>query len=141
MKFAKRRLKRQLLSTNSEDVRVYLEKKIDPFVQKYLKPTRYKRGVVNTMAGEATAKALTKRYPLSEEDHLELGKSCAQSFLRRLGFVCRMNTTGEMKITVGIQKEAELTFLHQIVNNVEKQQIPSSLTINFDQTPSKYVQV
>ena len=93
------------------------------------------------MAGEATAKALTKRYPLSEEDHLELGKSCAQSFLRRLGFVCRMNTTGEMKITVGIQKEAELTFLHQIVNNVEKQQIPSSLTINFDQTPSKYVQV
>ena len=75
MKFAKRKLKRQLLSTNSEDVRVYLEKKIDPFVQKYLKPTRYKGGVVNTMAGKATAKALTKRYPLSEEDHLELGKS------------------------------------------------------------------
>ena len=31
--------------------------------------------------------------------------------------------------------------LHQIVNNVEKHQIPPSLTINFDQTPSKYVQV
>ena len=31
--------------------------------------------------------------------------------------------------------------LHQIINNVEKHQIPPSLTINFDQTPSKYVQV
>ena len=31
--------------------------------------------------------------------------------------------------------------LHQIVNNVEKHQIPPSLTINFDQTRSKYVQV
>ena len=46
-----------------------------------------------------------------------------------------------MKNPVGAQKEAELKFLDQIVNNVEKHQIPSSLTISFDQTPSKYVQV
>ena len=36
-------------------------------------------------------------------------------------------------------KEAELTFLHEIVNNVEKFQIPSSLVLNLDQTNSKYV--
>ena len=38
-----------------------LENKINPLVQKYLKATRYKGGVVNTMVGLATAKALTKQ--------------------------------------------------------------------------------
>ena len=38
-----------------------LENKINPFVQKYLKATRYKGGVVNTMVAIATAKALAKR--------------------------------------------------------------------------------
>ena len=52
-----------------------------------------------------------------------------------------MKTTGKVKISVGAQKEAELKFLHQIVNNFEKHQIPPFITINFDQTPSKYVQV
>ena len=52
-----------------------------------------------------------------------------------------MKTTGKVKIPVGTQKEAELKFLHQIINNVEKHQIPPYLTINFDQTPPKYVQV
>ena len=93
------------------------------------------------MVAIATAKALTKRYALLEKDHLELGKSWTQSLFRRLGFVRRMKTTGKVKIPVEAQKEAELKFLHQIVNNVEKHQIPPSLTINFDQAPSKYVQV
>ena len=34
-----------------------------------------------------------------------------------------------------------MKFFHQIVNNVEKHQIPPSLTIKFDQTPSKYVHI
>ena len=96
---------------------------------------------MNTTVAIATAKALTKRYPLLEKDHVELGQSWAQSLFRRIGFVCRMKTTGKVKIPVGTQKEAELKFLHQIINNVEKHQIPPYLTINFDQTPSKYVQV
>ena len=50
-----------------------LASKIDPFVQKYLKATRYKGEVVNTMVAIATAKALTKRYLLLEKNHLELG--------------------------------------------------------------------
>ena len=38
-------------------------------------------------------------------------------------------------------KEAELKFHHQIVDYMEKYKIPPSLIINFDQTPSKYVQI
>ena len=52
-----------------------------------------------------------------------------------------MKTTGKVKIPVGAQKEAELKFLHQIVNNVKKHQILPSVAIKFDQTSSKYVQV
>ena len=52
-----------------------------------------------------------------------------------------MKTTGKVKNPVGTQKEAELKFLHQIDNNVEKHQIPPSLTINLDQTLSKNVEV
>ena len=115
--------------------------KIDPLVQSYLKARRYKGGVVNTTVAIATAKALTERYPLLEKGHLELGRSWARSLFRRLGFVRRMKTTGKVQIPGGAQKEAELKFLHQIVNHVETQQIPHSLIINFDQTSSKHVQV
>ena len=43
-----------------------------------------------------------------------------------------MKTTGKVKIPVRAQKEAELKFLHQIVINVEKHQIPPSVNINFE---------
>ena len=88
------------------------------------------------MVAIAAVEALTKQYPLLEKDHIELGKSWAQSLFRRLGFVRRMKTTGKVCIPFGAQKEAELKFLHQIVNNVKKHQIPPNLIINFDQTPS-----
>ena len=95
---------------------------------------------MNTMVAIATGKALAKRFPLLEKD-LELGKPWAQRLFRCLSFTRRMKTTGKVKIPVGVHKEAEVKFLHQIVNNVEKHQIPPSLTINLDQTPSKYVQL
>ena len=56
-----------------------------------------------------------------------------------MGFVRRPGTTGKVRILAGAKKEAELTFLHEIVNNVEKIQIPTSLVLNLDQTNSKYV--
>ena len=115
--------------------------KIDQLVQNYLKATRYKGGVVNSLVTIATAKALLKRYPRLEKENLKIERSWAQSLFRRIGFVCRIRTTGKVHIPVGAQKEAELKFLHQIVNQVEKYQILPSLIINFDQTPSKYVQV
>lgn len=115
--------------------------KIDPLVQNYLKATRHKGGVVNSLVAIATAKALLKRYPRLEKEGLKIERSWAQSLFRRMGFVRRMRTTGKVHIPIGAQREAELKFFHQVVNKVEKYQIPPSLIINFDQTPSKYVQV
>lgn len=114
---------------------------IDPLVQNYLKATRHKEGVVNSLVAIATAKALLKRYPQPEREDFKIGRSRAQSLFRRMGFVRRMKTTGKVHISVGAQREAELNILHQIVNQVEEYKIPASLIINFDQTPSKYVQV
>ena len=115
--------------------------KIDPLVQNYLKATRYKGEVVNSLVAIATAKTLLKRYPRLEKENLKIERSWAQSLFRRMGFVRRIKATGKVHILVGAQKEAELKFLHQIVNQVEKYQILPFLIINFDQTPSKYVQV
>ena len=89
----------------------------------------------------ATAKALLKRYPRLEKENLKMERFWAQSLFRRMGFVCRIKTTGKVYIPVGAQKKAELKFLHKIVYQVEKYKIPPSLIISFDQTPSKYVQV
>ena len=47
-----------------------LGQKLDTLVQKFLRATRYKVGVMNTQTAVATAKALVKRYPLLEKVHL-----------------------------------------------------------------------
>ena len=111
--------------------------KIDPLVQNYIKATRYKGAVVSSLAAITTAKTLLKRYLRLEKENLKIKRSWAQSLFRRMGFVCRIKTTGKVHIPVGAQKEAQLKFLHEIVNQVQKYQIPPSSIINFDQTPSK----
>ena len=115
--------------------------KINPLVQNCLKAARYKGGVVNSLVAIVTAKVLLKQYPHLEKENLKIERSWAQSLFQCMGFVRHIKTTRKVHILVRAQKEAELKFLHQIVNQVEKYQIPPSLIINFDQTPSKYVQV
>ena len=115
--------------------------KIDSLVQNYLKATRNKRGAVNSLVSIATAKVLLKQYPRLEKENLKTERSWVQSLFRCMGFVRRIKTTGKVHITVGAQKEPELKFLHQLVNQVEKYQITPSLIISSNQTPSKYVQV
>ena len=115
--------------------------KLDDLVQRFLKATRCKGGIVNTTVAIATATALVNRYPLLEKDNILLSRSWAQSLFCRMGFTKRRATTGKITIPSGAQKEAELKFMHQIVKQVEKYNIPPSLIIDFDQTPSKYVPV
>ena len=110
-------------------------------MQKFLRATRYKVGVVNTQIAIATAKALVRGYTLLEKENLVLSTPWAKSLFRLMGFVLRRKTAAKVLIPEGALKEAELKFHHQIVNYVEKYQIPPSLIINVDQTPSKNVQI
>ena len=91
------------------------------------------------MVAIATAKALTKRYPLLEKDYVELGKSWAQKPFPPPWFCSPYENHWQSEDSSRGSKRSRIEVL--IVNNVEKHQIPPSLTINFDQAPSKYVQV
>ena len=56
-----------------------------------------------------------------------------------MSFVRCAGKTGKLQIPAGAKKDAELIFLHEIVKNMEKFQILSSLMLTLDQTDSKYV--
>ena len=58
-----------------------------------------------------------------------------------MGFVRRFATTGKSVIPDGAKKEAGLLYHHQIIKFVEEHDIPSSLVMNFDQTPLKYAPI
>ena len=112
---------------------------IDEKVKNFLFALRQKGGVVNTAVAIATAKALIER---SKDKHLKLIdlESChwAKTIFRRMGFIKRASTTSRPEIPYGARKEAELIFHHDIAYKVEKFQIPESLIININQTPSKF---
>ena len=117
-----------------------LGQKLDTLVQKFLRATRYKGGVMNTQTALATAKAQVKRYSLLEKENLVLGAPWAES-ISLYGFCSLPKDYCKSANSRRSTKEADLKFHHQIVNYMEKYQIPSWLIINFDQTPSKYVQI
>ena len=53
----------------------------------------------------------------------------------------RVATTGKVEVPEGAKKEAGLQHHFRIINTIEKHNIPKSLVLNSDQTPSKYVTV
>ena len=55
-----------------------------------------------------------------------------------MGFVRKTAKTVKVDIA-GASKETELIFLNEIVNKVEKIEIPPSLVLNLGQISSKYV--
>lgn len=114
--------------------------RIDEDVRKFLLALRYRGGRISFSIAVAVAKALIER---SDEEGLKLiefGRDWAQSLFRRMGFKKRAATTGKVTIPEGARKEAELVYLHDIVNKIEMHEIPAELVFNLDQTPSKYVQ-
>ena len=58
-----------------------------------------------------------------------------------MGFKKRGKTSSGMAMPDSSRKEIEYLFLHDIVDTVEKYEIPLSLILNLDQTPLKYVPV
>ena len=62
-----------------------------------------------------------------------------RSILQRLGCWRKVATTGRVEVPEEARKEAGLQHHFRIVKIIEKHNIPKSLVLNSDQTPSKYV--
>ena len=113
--------------------------KVDEIVRSYLSATRYRGGLVSRSIAIATTKALIKRNPQFDLDHVVFGNSWAKSLFFRMGYVRRAKTTSKVQIPKAVQNEAELIFQHEIAKIVEAHQIPNCMILNLDQTPSKFV--
>ena len=110
--------------------------KIDLMVQDYLRAVRRRGGVVNKSVAISVVKALIKRHPESQLDHIDLDNATwARSLFHRMKFVRRMGTTGKVQIP----EEIEISYLHAIVRTIEENNIPTSLVMNLDQTPTKFI--
>ena len=101
-----------------------------------------KGGIVNKVVAVAPAKTLVEKSNFEDFKDLDLeSSSWAKSFFNRMSFMKRAATTGKQGIPEGAKKQAEILFLHQIVDLVEENNILPSLIMNFDQATLKYAPV
>ena len=108
-------------------------------VQKFLKVVRSHGAVINTSTAITTANEFIEHSNDESLKHLSLERPWAQSLFRRMGCVRRFATTGKVELPQGVKREAELLYIHDIVNLIETYKIPKSMVLNLDQTPLKYV--
>ena len=121
------------LSTEKQGCPLLLGTKIDTLVQSYIRAASNRGAIITRSIVKSAAKALLIRYP-NEIGKINLDDSeYGKSLLQRMNYTRRKATTSKVKLPDGIRKESELLF--------EKYNIPYSLIVNFDQTPSKYIPV
>ena len=73
-------------------------------------------------------------------EHLSIeDSSWSKSLFKRMGYVRRLATTGKVEISEKLKAEIETAYLYGIVQKINEHKIPSSMVINLDQTPSKFV--
>ena len=121
--------------------RPYLLGELDKMVQKHMRSLSKKGSVINTTVANATAKALISKYPYVAGDIDVDSSRWIKSLFVRMNFVKRRKTSSKVDIPDKARKEIEFLFLHEIVNKVEKHNIPPELILNIDQIPLKYVPV
>ena len=56
-----------------------------------------------------------------------------------MGYVRRLAITGKVEISEKLKAETGTVYLYGIVQKINEHKIPSSIIINLDQTPSKFV--
>ena len=56
-----------------------------------------------------------------------------------MGFKRRLATTGKVSISPELHQEIQEAYLYSFVEKIEENDIPASLVLNLDQTPSKFV--
>ena len=73
-------------------------------------------------------------------EHLSIeDSSWSKSLFKRMGYVRRLATTGKVETSEKLKAEIETAYLYGIVQKINERKIPSSMVINLDQTPSKFV--
>ena len=73
-------------------------------------------------------------------EHLSIeDSSWSKSLFKQMGYVRRLATTGKVEISGKLKAEIETAYLYGIVQKINEYKIPSSMVINLDQTPSKFV--
>ena len=112
---------------------------LDGLVQQYILAASNRGNVISRNIAVSAAKVIMERYPrLIGSVDIE-SSHWAQSLFRRMGFRRRQATTSKLEIPEGALKEIKMLFHHDIVTKIEKFNIPDSLIVNLDQTPTKYV--
>lgn len=97
---------------------------------------------MNTVIALANLKASIARTDDERLKNIDLESSYwAKSLFKRVGFIKRACTMSRPEIPEGARKEAAFLFHYQIASDVEKQNTPPSLLLNFDQMPAKHAPV
>ena len=113
---------------------------LDGLVQQYILAASNRGYFISRNIAVSAAKVIIERYPrLIGSVDIE-SSHWAQSLFRRMGFRRGQATTFD-EIPEGALTEIKMLFHHDIVTKVAKFNIPDSLIINLDQTPTKYVPV
>ena len=114
---------------------------IDEKVKSFLTALFMKGGHISCRIAVSTALVLLSRSDDESLKNVVVTESWGRSFLSRIGFRRRAATTSKVEIPESTKKEAGIQYHYRITNIVKKHNIPPSLVLNSDQTPSKYVQV
>ena len=132
-------IKKSIPKYKSKTGRPLLIGELDSMVQRYLLAASNRGAVLTRASAVSAAKALLKKYPNIVGDIDIESSSWAKSLYQRMGFTRRKCTSSKVDIPEKARKEIEYQFHYEIVSKVERYQIPSSLVINLDQTPSPMV--
>ena len=112
---------------------------IDTKVKAHIVSLHNRGGRISRPIAIAAAKALQSRSNDTSVRNMVIRETWAQSLFRRRGYKRRFGTTSNVLISDKARNKIELIFMHKIAQEVEKHNIPHSLTLNADPTPSKYV--
>ena len=126
-------------TARSKTGRPLLLEKFDSMVQIYIEGMSNQGAAITWSIANTAAKALIRKYPNVVGD-IKLDSSYWALSLFRMGFSCRRKSSTKVDLPESAPKKIEYLFLYEIVSKVEKNAIPDSLIINFDQTPLKMVQ-
>lgn len=119
-----------------------LGEELDERVKRYLLALRERGAVINTSIVLACTEGLIKHENsnllASNGGHITLTKSWSKCILKRMGFVKRRVSTSA-KVSVKKFEELKTQYLQDIRVNVELDDIPEDMIVNFDQTGINYV--